>query len=80
VISWLAYRYQLFAADAPLNWISHIFPLAAESGFLLFKEQDSLKFKQEISVVQSERKTFRLISLSTPVSFLLDSPFKGIVA
>jgi hypothetical protein len=24
-ISWLAYRYQLFAADAPLNWISHIF-------------------------------------------------------
>jgi hypothetical protein len=24
-ISWLAYRYQLFAADTPLNWISHIF-------------------------------------------------------
>jgi hypothetical protein len=24
-ISWLAYRYQLFAAGAPLNWISHIF-------------------------------------------------------
>jgi hypothetical protein len=24
-ISWLAYRYQLFAADAPLNWTSHIF-------------------------------------------------------
>jgi hypothetical protein len=26
-ISWLAYRYQLFAADAPLNCISHIFRL-----------------------------------------------------
>jgi hypothetical protein len=24
-ISWLAYPYQLFAAGAPLNWISHIF-------------------------------------------------------
>jgi hypothetical protein len=24
-ISWLAYRYQIFAAGAPLNWISHIF-------------------------------------------------------
>ncbi len=24
-ISWLAYRYQIFAADAPLNWINHIY-------------------------------------------------------
>jgi hypothetical protein len=24
-ISWFAYRYQLFAAGTPLNWISHIF-------------------------------------------------------
>jgi hypothetical protein len=24
-ISWLAYRYQLFAVGTPLNWISHIF-------------------------------------------------------
>jgi hypothetical protein len=24
-ISWLAFHYQLFAADAPLKWISHIF-------------------------------------------------------
>jgi hypothetical protein len=47
----------------------HILALAAETGFLLFKEQVPLKFKKEISVVQCERKTFRLISLSTPVSF-----------
>jgi hypothetical protein len=47
----------------------HILVLAAETGFLLFKEQVPLKFNKEISVVQCERKTFRLISLSTPVSF-----------
>jgi hypothetical protein len=47
----------------------HILALAAETGFLLFKEQVPLKFKKEISVVQCERKTFRFISLSTPVSF-----------
>ncbi len=28
-ISWLAYCYELFAADAPLNWISHIFWLSS---------------------------------------------------
>jgi hypothetical protein len=27
-ISWLGYRYQLFATGAPLNWISHIHILA----------------------------------------------------
>jgi hypothetical protein len=47
----------------------HILALAAETGFLLFKEQVPLKFKKEISAVQCERKAFRLISLSTPVSF-----------
>jgi hypothetical protein len=47
----------------------HILALAAETGFLLFKEQVPLKFKKEISAVQCKRKTFRLISLSTPVSF-----------
>jgi hypothetical protein len=47
----------------------HIFALAAETGFLLFKEQVLLKFKKETSAVQCKRKTFRLISLSTPVSF-----------
>jgi hypothetical protein len=36
---------------------------------LLFKEQVPLKFKKEISAVQCKRKTFRLISLSTLVSF-----------
>jgi hypothetical protein len=39
----------------------HILALAAETGFLLFKEQVPLKFKKEISAVQCERKTFRLI-------------------
>ena len=47
----------------------HILALAAETGFLLFKEQVPLKFKKEISAVQCERKTFRMMSLSTPVSF-----------
>ncbi len=47
----------------------HILALAAETGFLLFKEQVPWKFKKEISAVQCERKTFRLISLSTPASF-----------
>jgi hypothetical protein len=35
-----------------------ILALAAETGFLLFKEQIPLKFKKEISAVQYERKTF----------------------
>jgi hypothetical protein len=46
----------------------HILALAAETGFLLFKEQVPLKFKKEISAVQYQRKTLRLISLSTPVN------------
>jgi hypothetical protein len=46
-ISWLAYRYQLFAADELDK--PHILALAAETSFLLFKEQVSLKFKKEIS-------------------------------
>jgi hypothetical protein len=45
----------------------HILALAPETGFLLFKEQVPLKYKKEISVVQCEKKFFRLISLSTPV-------------
>jgi hypothetical protein len=52
----------------------HILALAAETGFLLFKEKVPLKFKKEISTVQCERKTFRLISLSTPVSFCWTVP------
>jgi hypothetical protein len=47
----------------------HILASAAETGFLLFKEQVLLKFKKEISAVQWERKIFQLISLSTPVNF-----------
>jgi hypothetical protein len=47
----------------------NILALAAETGILLFKEQVPLKFKKEISAVQCERKSFQLISLSTPVSF-----------
>jgi hypothetical protein len=51
-----------------------ILALAAENVFLLFIEQVPLKFKKEISAVQCERKTFRLISLSTPVSFCWTVP------
>jgi hypothetical protein len=47
----------------------HILALAAETGFLLFKEQVPLQFQKEISAVQCGRKTFQLISLSTSVSF-----------
>jgi hypothetical protein len=36
----------------------HILALAAETGFLLFKEQVPLKFKKEISAVQCKRNTF----------------------
>jgi hypothetical protein len=54
----------------------HILALAAETGFLQFKEQVPLKFKKEISAVQCERKTFRLISLSTPVNFRWTVPLR----
>jgi hypothetical protein len=54
----------------------HILALAAETG-LLFKEQVPLKLKKEISVVQCERKTFRLKSLSTPVSFRWTVPLSS---
>jgi hypothetical protein len=59
----------------PLNFLN-ILALAAETGILLFKEQVPLKFKKEISAVQCEMKTFRLISLSTPVSFCWTVPFR----
>jgi hypothetical protein len=55
----------------------HILALAAETGFLLFKEQVPLKFKKEISAVQCESKTFRLILLITPVSFRWTVPLKA---
>jgi hypothetical protein len=34
----------------------HILALAAETGFLLFKEQVPLKFKEEISAIRSNAK------------------------
>jgi hypothetical protein len=36
----------------------HIFAEAADTGFLLFKEQVSFKYKNKISAVQCKRKTF----------------------
>jgi hypothetical protein len=62
-ISSLAYRYQLFAGRPVELDKPHILALAAETFFLLFKEQDPLKIKKEISAVHWDRKTFRLISL-----------------
>jgi hypothetical protein len=53
----------------------HILALTAETVFWQFKEQVPLKFKKEISAVQCKRKTFLLISLSTPVSFHWTVPF-----
>ncbi len=55
----------------------HILALAAETVFLLFKEQVPFKFKKEISAAQCERKTFQLISLSTPVSFRWTVPLSN---
>jgi hypothetical protein len=57
----------------------NIWALAAETGFLLFKEQVPLKFKKEISAVQCERKTFRLMSLSTPVGFRWTVPLRNVL-
>jgi hypothetical protein len=56
--------------------ISAISWLAAEIGFLLFKEQVPLKFTIEISAAHCERKTFLLISLLSPVSFRWTVPSK----
>ncbi len=69
-ISWLASRYQLFAAGAPLIWISWIFWLKPlKPVFLRFKGQVPSKIKKKIFAVQCERKSFQFILLSTPVSF-----------
>jgi hypothetical protein len=58
-ISSLAYRYQLFAAGAPLNWISHIDGLsAAKTCFSRFKEPVPFKIFTKISAVQCETKSF----------------------
>ncbi len=59
---------------------SHNVALAPETGFLLFKEQVPLKLKKEISAVQCERKTFRFISISTPVSFRWTVPLRTITS
>jgi hypothetical protein len=47
----------------------HILSLATETGFLLFKKQVPLKYNKEILALQCEKKTFRLISLSTLLTF-----------
>jgi hypothetical protein len=47
-----AFRYQFFAAGAPLNWICHIFWLKPLKPFLQFKEQVSFSLKNKISTVQ----------------------------
>ncbi len=76
-ISWLAYRCQLFAAGAPLNWINHIFWLQPRKPFFLrFREKVLFKLKNKISAVQCKRKTFRLIPLSTPVDFRWTMPLR----
>jgi hypothetical protein len=47
-ISWLAYRYQLFAAGALLNLISHLFWLKPlKPVFLRFKEKVLFKLKNK---------------------------------
>jgi hypothetical protein len=54
-----AFRYQLFAAGAPLNWISHIFWLKPlKPVFCNLKSKFSVSLKNKISAVQCEWKTF----------------------
>ncbi len=66
---WMGFPLSVICSGRPIELDKPlILALAAETGFLLFKEQVPLKFKKEISAAQCERKTFRLISLSTPVS------------
>ncbi len=75
-MSWLAYCYQLFAAGALLIWISQIFWLKhLKPVFCDLKGEFPLKYKI-ISAVQCERKSFRLILFSTPVSFRWTVPLR----
>jgi hypothetical protein len=60
-VSWLAYRYQLFAVDELDK--PHILALAAETSFLLFKEQVSLKFKK------INQRSMRTEDLSIDITF-----------
>jgi hypothetical protein len=63
----MGFPLSVFCSGRPIELDKpHILALAAETGFLLFKERVPLKFKKEISAVQFERKTFQFISLSTP--------------
>jgi hypothetical protein len=66
-IEW-AFRYQFFAAGAALNWISHIFWLKPLK-LVLCNLKSKFTFKNKMSVVQCERKTFQLIPLSTDTAF-----------
>jgi hypothetical protein len=56
---------------------SHILALAADTGFLQFKEHVPFNFKNKISVVQWEWKTSRLIKLTTPISFRWTVPLRN---
>jgi hypothetical protein len=51
--------------------------LAAETSYLLFKEQVSLKFKKEISAVQCEKEDLSIDITFNPRLFSLDSPFNA---
>jgi hypothetical protein len=54
-----AFRYQLFAADAPIELDKpHILALAAETGFLLFKEPVPLKFKKKYQRFNAKGRPF----------------------
>jgi hypothetical protein len=72
-----AFRYQLIAVGAPLNWISHIFWLKPlKPVFCDLKSKSPLILKIKYQQFQCERKTFQLISLSTPVSFHWTVPLR----
>ncbi len=54
----------------------HIWALATETGFLLFKEQVPFKFKKEISAVLCEKEDLLIDITFNPCQFSLESPCK----
>ncbi len=75
-ISWLAHRYHLFAAGAPLKWISYKFRLKPlKPGFHNLKSELSLNVKIKYQRFQAKGRPFVWYHFD-PGQFSLDSTFK----
>jgi hypothetical protein len=59
---WMGFPLSVLCSGCPIELDKpHILAQAAETGYLRFKEQVHLHFKNEISAVQWEWKTSRLV-------------------